>query len=121
MIVFDESHMIKDPKRNRFKVCRFLAARATRVVCMTGTPIGNSIEDLWAQYYLLDNGQRLFPTFREFQRFYFYQEDYMGYKWAPHDWARAKIIEKVADITFQVHRSEVELTEMGERVYYVDL
>lgn len=121
LIIFDESQLVKALKTTRFKVCRFLAQRAPRVICMTGTPIGNSLQDLWTQFYLLDQGQRLFPNFYEFQRFYFYQTDYMGYKWEPHDWARARIIEQIADITFQIHNSEIEKTKLTERVYYVDL
>ncbi len=37
---------------------------------MSGTPVANKPEDLWAQYYFLDRGAALGATFAEFQAQY---------------------------------------------------
>jgi len=114
MVILDESHWVKDSKTERFKMLRDMLAEVPRIVEMTGSPIGNTLYDLWAQYYLLDKGDRLFRRADIYKSFYFQQVDYQGYKWEPYDWAEVAVIEKVQDITFQVHADDVELTDLTE-------
>ena len=121
VVIFDECHWIKDHKTKRFRMLRQFLEDIPRVVFMSGTPIGNSLMDLWAQYFLLDGGDRLYRSFEPFRATYFKQDDYQGYKWLPYDWSEMKIIEKVQDITFQVHPDDVELTELTEQVIELDL
>jgi SNF2 family DNA or RNA helicase len=46
-IVLDESHWIRSKKTKLFKAC--LTMRSKRRICMTGTPIHNSLSDLFHQ------------------------------------------------------------------------
>ena len=59
MVVIDESSSFKNAKSQRFKALRRSIAGVPRVVLLTGTPSPNSLMDLWAQIYLIDQGQRL--------------------------------------------------------------
>ena len=59
MLVIDELTSFKSPKASRFKAMRLASPRVPRVVGLTGTPAPNGLEDLWAQIYCLDMGQRL--------------------------------------------------------------
>jgi SNF2 family DNA or RNA helicase len=46
-IVFDEAHMLTNRNARRSKAAVYLAMRAKRVICATGTPIWNMPTDLW--------------------------------------------------------------------------
>jgi SNF2 family DNA or RNA helicase len=121
MVILDECHWVKSHQTKRFKMLRQFLHRVPRVVLMSGTPIGNNLADLWAQYFLLDGGERLFRSFKIFQSTYFKQVDYMGYQWEAFDWATTAVIKKVQDITFQVHVDDIELTELTEKEIFCEL
>ena len=59
MIIIDESSSFKSPSAQRFKALKKWTGQCKRVVLLTGTPAPNGYEDLWAQMYLLDGGERL--------------------------------------------------------------
>jgi SNF2 family DNA or RNA helicase len=46
-LVFDEAHLLTNRASRRSKAAIFLASRAHRVICATGTPIWNLPTDLW--------------------------------------------------------------------------
>lgn len=101
-LLVDESTMFKDPSTKRFKGLRKHLRRFARRLILTGTPTPNGLLDLWAQIFLLDMGERLGTSFNKFQQTYFYPTGYQGYKFAPHDWAREAILQKVSDIIFRM-------------------
>ena len=71
MIVVDESSSFKSPSAGRFKALRRVLPHTSRVVILTGTPAPNGIEDLWAQIYLLDRGERLGRYITHYRERYF--------------------------------------------------
>lgn len=55
LLVLDESHNIKRFERGAWSsAVRRLATHATRRIILTGTPVPNSLFDLWSQFYFLD-------------------------------------------------------------------
>jgi SNF2 family DNA or RNA helicase len=66
-LVIDEStaykHHSSQRSRAAAKISKFFQYRC----CMTGTPNGRSITDIWHQIYLLDGGKRLGPSFFAFR------------------------------------------------------
>lgn len=72
---------------------------------LTGTPASNGMEDIWAQYYLLDQGKRLHDSFSKYRSRYF-EGDYMGFKYTLRDSAFAQITEKVKDITISMDTAD---------------
>ncbi|MBV8831214.1 MAG: DEAD/DEAH box helicase [Acidobacteria bacterium] len=66
-LVLDESHRIKTPTAKVTTAIQALRNDAARRFIMTGTPVANKPEDLWAQYFFLDDGASLGTTFAEFQ------------------------------------------------------
>ena len=72
------------------------------LVLLTGTPAPNGLEDLWAQIYLLDQGQRLGRTVSSFREAYFIQDKarpnqpYRTY--SPQPGADKQIEEAISDI-----------------------
>lgn len=59
MVVIDELSSFKSSKAQRFKSLSWVRPHISRMVGLTGTPASNGLIDLWAQIYLLDEGQRL--------------------------------------------------------------
>lgn len=106
MIVFDESTALKNPQTKRFKMLKNLVGAFHRRVILTGSPAPNSLEDLWAQYYLLDDGERLGKSKWGFRNRYFYKADYQGYKYMPVPRAEREISKLVKDITIRLTAKE---------------
>ena len=59
IVIVDELSGFKSNKSIRFKKLRKVRPRIERLIGLTGTPAPNGYEDLWAQIYLLDRGERL--------------------------------------------------------------
>lgn len=68
VVIFDESHMLKDQKAKRTKVAMELARQATRRILLSGTPALSRPAELYSQAKLVDPG--LFPSFMEFAQRY---------------------------------------------------
>lgn len=76
MVVVDELSSFKNPQARRFKALRAMLPHINRVVGLTGTPAPNGLEDLWAQVYLLDRGERLGKTISWYREQFFRQNQY---------------------------------------------
>lgn len=62
MVVLDEASSFKNHAAQRFKALKAVRPRIHKLVELTGTPSPNGLLDLWAQVWLLDQGQRLAGT-----------------------------------------------------------
>lgn len=71
MVVVDESSSFKSHQAKRFKALTWVRPHIKRLVLLTGTPAPNGLLDLWAQLYLLDQGQRLGKHIGHFRERYF--------------------------------------------------
>ncbi|MBS3155600.1 DEAD/DEAH box helicase [Candidatus Woesearchaeota archaeon] len=67
-IVLDESQVIKNPFSRITKSVLDIKDLGVKRIIITGTPIANRPEDLWSQFYFLDNGETLGEDFKEFQK-----------------------------------------------------
>jgi non-specific serine/threonine protein kinase len=65
LLILDEAQAIKNPRTRQARAIRRLRSRAR--VALTGTPIENSLADLWSLFDVLDPG--LLGTTRVFQNF----------------------------------------------------
>jgi SNF2 family DNA or RNA helicase len=71
MVVIDEASSFKNHQAKRFKSLTWVRHRITRMIELTGTPAPNGLIDLWAQIYLLDEGQRLGKRITHYRERYF--------------------------------------------------
>lgn len=78
-VVIDELSSFKNPSAVRFKAMRTVRPKMKRVIGLTGTPAPNGLEDLWAQLYLLDQGERLGKTITGYRTQYFTKTPYVNY------------------------------------------
>ena len=72
VIIFDEAHKLKNHQAKRTKLAVRLSERAQYRQILTGTPILNSIMDLFSQFLALDGGATFGKTFWKFRAEYFY-------------------------------------------------
>lgn len=88
-----------------------------RVVELTGTPAPNSLMDLWAQIYLLDQGERLGKTITGFRDRYFIpgaRSGHIVYDWKAKQEAEERIYEAIGDIV--VSMKAEDWLELPERI-----
>ena len=134
MVVVDESSSFKSHKAKRFKALASIGPHIRRMVELTGTPSPNGLEDLWAQIYLLDGGERLGKRYTQFREQYF-QPDRRGpngmvYSYEAKPGTDGSILEKISDICVSMkaedylqlpdisyHEIPVELDERGRKAY----
>ena len=69
-VVIDESSSFKNSQSKRFKALKMVLPKINRLIELTGTPSPNGVEDLWAQIYLLDQGERLEKYITHFRNRY---------------------------------------------------
>lgn len=102
MVVVDESSSFKSHKAKRFKALASVGNMISRMVELTGTPSPNGLEDLWAQIYLLDGGERLGKRYTQFRERYFQPDrrgpDGMVYSYEAKPGTQESILEKISDI-----------------------
>lgn len=70
MVVIDELSSFKSSTAQRFKSLCYVRQHIKRLVGLTGTPASNGLIDLWAQIYLLDEGERLGKKITHFRAKY---------------------------------------------------
>lgn len=69
-IVLDEAQKIKNPHSKTAKAIFNIKDLGVKRIIMTGTPDANKPEDVWAQYYFLDNGKLFGTNFNVFKERY---------------------------------------------------
>lgn len=121
-LVLDELTSFKNPKAQRFKVVKKWTRKVSRVIGLTGTPTPNSLLDLWAQLYCIDQGERLGKFVTKFREQYFnaIQLGHFATKYTIRNGSERQILDKIADICLTMQAKDYltlpELTEITERI-----
>lgn len=71
MIVIDELSSFKSHRSKRFKALMKVRPKVKRIVGLTGTLSSNGLMDLWAEFRLLDMGERLGKFIGQYTEIYF--------------------------------------------------
>ena len=117
MVVIDELSSFKNAQTARHKALMKVRPLVKRVVGLTGTPSSNGLMDLFAEYKLLDMGERLGRFIGQYRLNYFRPDKVNGnivysYKLLPG--AEEKIYEKIQDITISM--KAVDFLDMPELI-----
>lgn len=105
MVVIDELSSFKSGGTKRFRSLLRVRPKVRRIVGLTGTPAANGLMDLWAEYRLLDMGERLGRFITHYRNAYFTPDKRNGmivYSYAPLPGAEEAIYGKIADITISM-------------------
>lgn len=117
MVVIDELSSFKSPQAKRFKALRKVMPRVRRVVGLTGTPSPNGLMDLWAEVYLLDQGERLQKTIGAYRELYFKpgaSNGHVVYQWIPRRGSAEKIEKLLEDLC--VSMSAADYLQLPDRI-----
>ena len=117
MIVIDELSSFKNPQAKRFRALKKALPCTKRIVGLTGTPSPNGLMDLWAQVYLLDQGERLGRTIGSYREKYFRpgkRNGYVVFQWEPVKGAQQAIEDKLRDLC--VSMSAADYLELPDRI-----
>lgn len=135
MVVVDESSSFKSHSAKRFKALASVGSYIDRLVELTGTPSPNGLDDLWAQVFLLDSGERLGKRYTQFRERYFQPDkrgaDGMIYSYEVKPGSEGSILERISDICISMkaedylqlpdityHEIPVELDSKASKAYY---
>jgi len=116
-VVIDELSSFKNHQSKRFRSLMKVRPNVRRIIGLTGTPSANGLMDLWAEYRLLDLGQRLGRYISQYRTRYFQPDKRNGmqvFSYKPLPGAEEKIYEAIGDITISM-RSDDHLA-MPEKV-----
>lgn len=105
MLVIDELSSFKSYTSKRFKSLLKIRPYFKRVVGLTGTPSSNGLMDLWAEFRILDFGQRLGRYITHYRNKYFVPDKRNGmiiYSYKPQEDAEQQIYEAINDITISM-------------------
>ena len=125
MLVLDELSSFKNHQAKRFKALMKVRPRMTRVVGLTGTPSSNGLMDLWAEYRLIDLGERLGRFIGGYRMSYFTPDKRNGdivYSYKPLPGAEERIYRRIADITISMRCTDhLVMPELVSSPYEVSL
>ena len=122
-IVIDELSSFKNWSSKRFKALMKVRPLAKRVIGLTGTPSGNGLMDLFAEFKVLDMGERLGRFITKYRQEYFKPDKRNGsvvFSYAPLPGAEERIYEKISDITISMKAADhLRMPELIESEYSV--
>nr|DAL08650.1 MAG TPA_asm: Chromatin remodeling complex ATPase [Caudoviricetes sp.] len=125
MVVIDELSSFKNHQSKRFKALMQVRPRIKRVVGLTGTPASNGLMDLWAEFRILDMGQRLGRFITKYRTDYFMPDKRNGqiiYSYKPLPYAEDAIYKKIGDITISMKATDhLQMPELISNEYTVQL
>lgn len=75
VLIVDESQKFKSRDADRTKAATKIADRATFKLLLSGTPLTNRAEDLWAQFRLFGSGKYFPENYYAFMNSYFFDEN----------------------------------------------
>jgi hypothetical protein len=77
-VIADEGHWLANEESNRSQRMLVLRESAAWALVLSGTPIPNQLPSLWAQFYWLDGGRTLGPTFAYYKRKFLKEGKWIG-------------------------------------------
>ena len=105
MVVIDELSSFKSWKAKRFKSLLQVRPTVKRIVGLTGTPSSNGLLDLWAEFRVLDLGNRLGRYISHYRQTYFMPDKrnaQIVFSYKPLPGAEERIYERISDITISM-------------------
>ena len=125
MVVVDELSSFKNHEAKRFRAFMKVRPKVKRIVGLTGTPSSNGLMDLFAEFKLLDMGERL-GRFIGAYRANFFRPDKMNgpivYSYKPIPGAESMIYNRISDITISMKATDyLKMPELISSRYEVQM
>lgn len=116
-VVIDELSSFKNHQSKRFKALMKVRPKVKRIIALTGTPSSNGLMDLWAEFRLLDMGERLGRYITQYRTKYFMPDKRNAqiiFSYKPLPGAEERIYDKISDITISMKAAD--LLAMPQRI-----
>nr|DAU21874.1 MAG TPA: Chromatin remodeling complex ATPase [Caudoviricetes sp.] len=125
MVIIDELSSFKNHKSKRFQSLMKVRPKVKRIIGLTGTPSSNGLMDLWAEFKLLDFGERLGRFITHYRNNYFIPDKRNGeiiYSYKPMPYAEDAIYRRISDITISMKSTDhLQMPELITSQYEVQL
>ncbi|WP_418527039.1 SNF2-related protein [Longicatena caecimuris] len=125
MVIIDELSSFKNHKSKRFQSLMKVRPKVKRIIGLTGTPSSNGLMDLWAEFKILDFGERLGRFITHYRNNYFIPDKRNGeiiYSYKPMPYAEDAIYRKISDITISMKSTDhLQMPELITSQYEVQL
>lgn len=103
-VIGDELHAIKHWKTKRTQAVIHLTRSVPYRIGMTGTPITNNLEDVFAECFFIDSGATFGDNLWKFKTKYYIKS---GPGWYPKRGAKERITQRLENVGFSVSADEV--------------
>lgn len=124
-VVVDELSSFKNYQAKRFRALMKVRPKVKRIIGLTGTPSTNGLMDLWAEFRLLDMGERLGRFITRYRETYFQPDKRNGqvvFSYKPRFGAEDEIYKRIGDITISMRSTDyLEMPELISSTYEVRL
>lgn len=128
MLIVDESTRFKNARSMRFKALAKLLPQFPRSHILTGTPMPQTIEDLFAQFQIVDGGQRLGRYITHFRKQFMDSETIrIGggrtiEKWHARRDALPALTAKIADVSMRLQAEDyLQMPKLTHNIIRVQL
>ena len=116
MVIIDELSSFKNHRAKRFTALVKMRPFVKRWVGLTGTPAANGLMDVWAQFRLLDGGQRLGRFITRYRERWFVPDKRNGmqvFTYKPRAGAEDEIYVAIGDMTLSMRTTDhLQLPEL---------
>ena len=123
MVVIDELSSFKNWQAKRFRALMKVRPKVKRIVGLTGTPSSNGLMDLFAEYKILDMGERLGRFISQYRLDYFVPDQMNGpvvYSYRLRPGADRRIYNRISDITISMKGTDhLKMPELVNSEYMV--
>ncbi|WP_215522513.1 SNF2-related protein [Varibaculum prostatecancerukia] len=109
MVIIDELSSFKNHRAKRHVALMKIRPQVKRIIGLTGTPASNGLMDLWAQFRLLDLGERLGRYISHYRARWFVPDKRSGmqvFTYKPKPSAEDEIYRAISDITLSMRTSD---------------
>lgn len=109
MVIIDELSSFKNHRAKRFTALVKMRPFVKRWVGLTGTPASNGLMDVWAQFRLLDGGQRLGRFITRYRERWFVPDKRNGmqvFTYKPRVGAEDEIYGAISDMTLSMRTTD---------------
>lgn len=114
-VIIDELQSFKSYDSERFLAMKKVRPYISRLIGLTGTPQPKGIEDLWAEIWLIDMGQRLGPNITTFRNYFEHSTLVVnGHNvgWTPNPGAEQFIHNLIRDVVISMENSSMQVPEI---------
>ena len=125
MVIVDELSSFKNHQAKRFRALMKVRPKVKRIIGLTGTPASNGLMDLFAEFRLLDLGERLGRYISRYRQQFFRPDKTNGmivYSYKPLPGAEEEIYRRISDITISMKAADhLKMPELITTKYPVEM